>query len=365
MDNTKIAVLCSGFGLGFYIPGALLFRQLRDRGNNPALYVFEKYLTPEKKSGITSNRKEYHEDFKVAVTASKMPFDIRKYFDSQAVSALLQEWRKNDIRFFISLSGHWGYILDQYQEMVDFPIHVDSMLIDADLAPSWVGLRRYNPSYYERYNNIRFYNMEKYQINYALLPDDNKRIPLPQRENRFVIHGGGWGMGTYQATIQKLFNAGFFLDIVLYEDDQPLIQDSRVHYYRNDPMWKCWEVDKNGSLFPPFSLEIPEKPNKFQQTDKTHWLFEPICRAKAIICKPGAGTLIDSLSSHTPVVLLDPFGKHERKNYEIWVKLGFGIPFADWEATHFSTAVLEQMSEKIAEYEPSVPRYIDFIEKRI
>ena len=56
---------------------------------------------------------------------------------------------------------------------------------------------------------------------------------------------------------------------------------------------------------------------------------------------------------------------HERNNYEIWVKLGFGIPFAEWEATHFSTAVLEQMSEKIAEYEPSVPRYIDFIEKRI
>jgi UDP-N-acetylglucosamine:LPS N-acetylglucosamine transferase len=68
-----------------------------------------------------------------------------------------------------------------------------------------------------------------------------------------------------------------------------------------------------------------------------------IRRSKAIVSKPGGGTLIDSLSSATPVILLEPYGNAEEKNGELWRHLGFGVPFATWQASGYDEATLARL----------------------
>lgn len=47
MNNT-VTILCSGFGLGFYVPGLLLERKLTALGLQAEIEVFES-LMPERK----------------------------------------------------------------------------------------------------------------------------------------------------------------------------------------------------------------------------------------------------------------------------------------------------------------------------
>jgi hypothetical protein len=78
----------------------------------------------------------------------------------------------------------------------------------------------------------------------------------------------------------------------------------------------------------------------YQRNDDFHPFHSVIRRARAIVSKPGGCTLIDSLASATPVVLLDAYGYAEQSNGAIWAHLGFGIPYGTWEASGFDSAVL-------------------------
>jgi UDP-N-acetylglucosamine:LPS N-acetylglucosamine transferase len=78
-----------------------------------------------------------------------------------------------------------------------------------------------------------------------------------------------------------------------------------------------------------------------------HPFYDVIRRSKAIVSKPGGCTLIDSLSSATPVVFLEPYGSAERSNGKIWEHLGFGISYTAWRETGYDASVLEQLHSNI------------------
>ena len=66
-------ILCSGFGLGFYIPGLLIGEKLRCFGIRSEVEVFESLLPPTKIQMVEKNRQAYHESFRVAIASQKVP----------------------------------------------------------------------------------------------------------------------------------------------------------------------------------------------------------------------------------------------------------------------------------------------------
>jgi hypothetical protein len=111
--------------------------------------------------------------------------------------------------------------------------------------------------------------------------------------------------------------------------------------YMVDPTWRAWDRSDGVHGYPPFG-EVGGTTRA-----SGHALYELIRRSHAIISKPGGGTLIDSLSSATPVVLLEPYGYAEAKNGALWEELGYGISFAKWRDAGFSTQQLEQLHDNL------------------
>lgn len=81
--------------------------------------------------------------------------------------------------------------------------------------------------------------------------------------------------------------------------------------------------------------------------------------SQAIISKPGGGTLVDSLSAVTPLILLDPYGEYERENGQLWQELGFAITYQQWADSNYSFQTLENLQTNLRESRSHLPQYID------
>ena len=76
-----------------------------------------------------------------------------------------------------------------------------------------------------------------------------------------------------------------------------------------DPQWNPWlKNEHNRHQFPHFG-EVHEDGNTcFINKDENHVLYYVIRQDFAIISKPGGSTPLDSLTSATPIIMLEPFG---------------------------------------------------------
>ncbi|WP_248925701.1 glycosyltransferase [Paenibacillus hamazuiensis] len=368
MNPNIVTVLCSGFGLGFYNPGLIVSHQLRRRGFATEVLVFETYMVQDKQDKILDSKKAYHDNFAVALVATKIPKDIRDSIDFAQVDRLLGQWAEERRRHFISLSGHWIYILDMYREKLGAlaELQVDLLYVDSDLSPSWKGLKKFNPDYNARYRDVWLYDARERTIPFYIQVGDEEEIPLAQRPSRYVVHGGGWGMGTYQGKIPELEQHGLALDIVAYELEEALAQKPGNRYYMNDPQWVAWRKGRSGEHeFPLFGQIKPEEPPVYANLPSHHGLYEVIRRAKAIVSKPGAGTLMDSLSSATPVIMLEPFGAHEKQNAAVWEANGLGISYETWKESGFSEELLEPVHRRLLQRKAEARNYTEDLIGRI
>ena len=116
-----------------------------------------------------------------------------------------------------------------------------------------------------------------------------------------------------------------------------------------DPTWSPWLRDAEGFLtFPPMiQLSGPRVANLGSNRARNHDLFDVIACASAVVSKPGGCTLIDSLASCTPVILLEAYGYAERSNADVWIALGYGIRFEAWRDSGFSAEVLQTLHENL------------------
>ncbi len=359
--SNKVTILCSGFGLGFYVPGLLINYRLKDKGIDSEVLVFENYIIEDKRDKIAVNRQTYHENFSMALVAQRMPWDIRKSIDNHMVEQLLNTWEKEKRSNFIVMSGHWIYILDEYRKRInDLHLNVDILYIDSEPSPSWKALNKYNPEYSKNYNEQFLFDAQKQTIAYYVPVTDQEPIPFSERQNRVMIHGGGWGMGTYQEKIPELEGIGVELDIIAYKKEEADNRKSGNRYFMMDPTWTAWgNLDKNECIFPPFAEVKCGKTPKFESKEEYHSSFDILRKAKAVISKPGGGTLIDSLSATTPIILLEPFGNHEKINADLWEKLGLGIKYQTWKESGFKLDILEKMHENLVKQRNSAVNYID------
>jgi len=308
-------ILCSGFGLGFYIPGVILQNRLNKYPIDVEIDVFETYLLKEKRDHVNTTKKAYHENFSMALLVQRIPMDIQKSMDFESIEILLEKWKGENRRDFIALSGHWVYILKAYREkMAPQAITIELLHVDSDYSPSWKSLLKFMPDYHIDCDESWLFKKDEDSVPYCFSVSDYANIDYMDREERFVIHGGGWGMGDYQKKINALEKNSIKLNVVAYEFNEIKEGVSDRRYFMNDPSWNAWEKDEASNYtFPPFSEIMNDSP-EFVSPCEFHGLYGVIRKSKGIISKPGAGTLIDSLSSCTPVILLSSFGEHEKKN---------------------------------------------------
>jgi hypothetical protein len=185
-----------------------------------------------------------------------------------------------------------------------------------------------------------------------------------EREPRFLVHGGGWGMGTYAARARELADCGMALDVIAYERGDIPGTGARTpaadcRYFMIDPGWHPWQDDG----FPPFGPVRADGTADYRRSIAHHDSFHLARRATALISKPGGGTLMDSLSAATPVVLLEPFGAHEAHNARLWERLGFGISYTAWQQSGRSRALLEDMHQRLLGARARATSYPDFLIK--
>ncbi|MHB8062507.1 MAG: UDP-glucuronosyltransferase [Ruminiclostridium sp.] len=351
MSKKEITILCSGFGLGLYIPGLLLSKRLNQCGIPAKVHVFESLVAEDKKEKVLKSKKIYHKNFAVALMSTRISMDMRQSLDNNLVDQLLKVWEEEERQDFIVLSGHWLHVLDEYKvKSASGKINIDILYVDCDLPPSWQSLKTMKPDYNHNLQEVWLYDHKNQSIQYQIPITDRSPVPYSRREHRFLIHGGGWGMGTYQGKIPELEEAGISLDIVAYDICETIVKRDRNRYFMIDPAWSAWNKNKYDQYeFPPLSeIKAGEKPD-YKSNEDCHYLFEITREAKAIIGKPGAGTMMDSLGAATPLIMLEPFGDHERKNAQLWEAAGFGISYEMWKDSGYSTEMLEVLHKNLIE----------------
>jgi len=334
-----VTILTSGIGLGVYIPALLIQSQLRALGLAADVEVLEGYYTSARRASHLAHKAAYHADFDLAKMSNRMARDVQDSFDGDRIEVLIQRWKDEGRNRFIVWSGFWLPLIERYRQSAGVGrLHVDHCRIDAEISASF----RIYPDLASAGREIWLWNWNEKRIVHEIPVSLDLPIPFRDREDRLVVHGGGWGIGSYQSAAGELEQAAYALDRVIHDPNEwhPSRRDDRS--FRVDPAWHPWMRGPGGSHeFPPM-VELAWAGNA-----DFHPFYNVIRRSKAIVSKPGGCTLIDSLSSATPVVLLEPYGSAERCNGRIWEHLGFGISYAAWRTTGYDLSVLEQLHSNI------------------
>lgn len=357
MKQTTITILCSGASLGVYVPGLVTNKQLRNKGLNTEIVVLENLLFEEKKNNVHKSKLMFHQNFSFALMAQKLAKDITPSLDPILVKNLLEKWQKEERKDFIVFSGFWLPIIDKYLSQIEFKdIRIDLCHMDAAISTSWKLYDTSNP----RFRNIWFFRREEKKIFYNFPISHAEIIPDNQRNHRFLIHGGGCGVGTYKSKILDLEQQEIELDVIVYENKDLEHKTTKNRYFMIDPQWKAWDKDEMGNYqFPPLGWIKENAKIVFRNNESHPEVYNLIQHNKAIISKPGGATLIDSLSAATPLIWLDPYGEYEESNGLLWEELGFGISYQKWVDSGYSLDLLENLHNNIQKATVNLPNYFE------
>jgi UDP-N-acetylglucosamine:LPS N-acetylglucosamine transferase len=172
---------------------------------------------------------------------------------------------------------------------------------------------------------------------------------MEERGRRVVVHGGGWGLGTYRRVVPELSaTSSYALDVITSHATDQVPLGATDRQFVPAPDWQPWQRDRGGELtFPPLCEVSHDITVRHLRDDLLPPAHRLVRGAAAIVSKPGGGTMIDSLAAATPVVLLEPCGAAEARNGELWEHLGFGISFDRWRSTGFPISTLAELHRNL------------------
>lgn len=347
MPERKVTILCSGVALGVYIPALLLRHQLAGLGLAAEVALLEDLYSAAGLDSLERLRDAFHERFELARIAQRMTTSVAPQLDRTRADALLAAWQEESRRDFIVWSGFWMPLIGEYRARpAAGPVAVDVCRIDAAVSPSFRGC----PALRSGDREIWFWSWQNRRLEHELAVTPEAPIPYRDREERLVVHGGGWGLGDYRQVAAELAAAGMALDQVVYRPEEATGAGGRGRTYMVRPDWRPWlRPPGRQPELPPFG-EVTDGvggAGRFENRPGCHELFRLIRRRRAIVSKPGGGTLMDSLSSATPVVFLEPYGAAERSNGDLWTRLGFGVWYEDWRRSGYDPQVLERAHARL------------------
>lgn len=355
MRSPSVTILTSGIGLGVYIPALLVRQQLVALGMRADVEVLESYYTDTSLQKQLTHQQLCRERFDLALMAHRTARPIDDFLDAARIDSLLQRWADSQRRQFIVWSGFWLPVLLRYRALLDSPLDIDCCRIDAEVSASF---RVHGPLPADA-REIWLWNWAEKRTVFEVTVDDRRPLDFAARDDRLVVHGGGWGIGSYRERRTELAKTLWRCDVVVHDADEAVPASARDRRFIVERTWQPWHRTGDAHTFPPFG-EVGDT-----RRGAEHALFGLIRRAKAIVSKPGGGTLIDSLAAATPVVLLEPYGYGEAANGALWQHLGFGIAFDDWRATGFEPAVLQQLHENLRRRRPGPSYTRDYVARRI
>jgi len=346
MSGPPVTILTSGIGLGVYIPALLIQRQLAQRQLRAEVEVLEGYYTPDSLRRHLAHKEAMRASFALAQMAHRMARGVQDCLDPERIEALLAGWAREGRRHFIVWSGYWLPLLEAYRRRVPRQaLELDLCRIDAEVSASFKVHRELEAGGRE----VWLWNWEQRALVNEIPVTPEPPLPFAARKPRLVVHGGGWGLGTYRSTLPQLSRAGYALDIVVHHPSERVRYSDADRCYLVDPAWQPWQRDAAGSLlFPPLGEVGDDGTVHYRPQQAFHGFHSVIRGARAIVSKPGGCTLIDSLAAATPVVLLDAYGYAEQSNGAIWEHLGLGVSWAAWERSGFDAAVLERLHAALA-----------------
>ncbi|NEA33883.1 hypothetical protein [Streptomyces sp. SID13031] len=331
-----IEILTSGVALGVHVPGLLLADRLKEQGGTANVSVLERLLPADTLATTARSRQAFHRNFRIALAGQKLARDASVSTEEAAVEALLDSWHGRVVSRFVVFSGFWLPLVERYVAQYG-EVPVDVCHVDSVQSPSF---DKAGPTSLP-VQHIWLADADNLTIPCSIPVSREQPVPWKDRDQRLLVHGGGWGMGTYRERADDLLQAGFELDMVAYEDRD--LSTEGVRYFMIDPDWHPWLDDG----YPPFGEVVAGNQTAFHQRTGHHGSFDLCRQALATVSKPGGGTLLDSLWSATPAVLLEPFGAHEQRNADLWIELGFGVAFEQWQQKGFAVEVLEELHEAL------------------
>jgi hypothetical protein len=348
-----VTILCAGPGLGFYVPGALLARQI-GRRRPVDLVVIEALLPAAHQATVRRARVDFHRDFRVAKMGQRVVKDFTADLDPSAVEALRRRWTDEGRRDFIVFSGFWAPLLSRHAREAG-PLRIDLCHVDAAASSSWslAGADGRPPGA----RDVWFVEWEERRLGLRLEVSGEPPLPWSERGDRLLAHGGGWGMGTYRERIRAVDSRQWPLDLLCYEQGDIDRSAAGVRHLLLDPGWSPWEVKGPADWFPPLGEIDSIGAVRYSRSADFPPLFSWIRRAPAVITKPGGGTLIDSLAAATPLLLVEPFGDYERKNGLLWKQLGFALDLDEWVAGGCRREALEPLHGNLLAARARTPDY--------
>jgi len=346
MAERTITILCSGVALGVYVPALLLRHRLRELGLGAEVAVLEDLYSDAGLESLERLRETFHRRFELAKMAQRMTRSAAPSLERARVEELLEAWRRGNRRELVVWSGFWLPVIEEYRtRCAPDRVETDLCRIDATVSASFRGAPAPGPDDRE----IWFWNRTDRRLEHELGVAGPPPIPFAEREDRLVVHGGGWGLGEQDRAAAELAAAGMALDRVLYRREEASATNGSSRHFMVRPDWRPWRRPPGEEPeLPPFGeVTRGESDARFVNRPECHELYLLIRRSRAIVSKPGGGTLLDSLASATPVVFLEPYGEAEESNAELWTWLGFGISLPDWRRTGYDPRVLEGLHAKL------------------
>jgi hypothetical protein len=352
LEIPPVTILASGVALGVYVPALLLANQLRLYDIPTEICVLESYYTSERLQSLLRHKIAYQKNFSLALTARKMSYDIRASLDMNSIQALLSNWQNEKRSHFILWSGFWLPILEDYSSQVDLhSLNIDFCRIDAAITPSF---NQYRYSFLQG-REIWFWQLGREALAHNLPITEKQPKLWKDRQERYLLHGGGWGLGDYLNKVSELEQQGFALNVIVRDTQEVVDPLPGNRYFRLDPTWLPWD-QKKGKFphFPPLEEWVGVSFKPLSSDLNQHLLIPLMNECKAIISKPGGGTLIDAYGTATPLVMLEPYGESEEANALLWVKLGYGITYDEWKRKEFSLSILAKIHHNLLDRKQSI-----------
>ena len=349
-----LVILTSGIGLGLYIPSLIMAGNLQKKGYSTEVHVFEDYITVENKSKIERSRMLFQKKFEAGILSQKILTDKQDITEQKKTAVLIDSWLKKRRKKFLVFSGSWVYLLNLYRrEIIKEPLDARLLYLDYSMPLSWRSLSAYCPGYRQNYREIFLYDRTEGSVNFRITADSIAPVPFAARDNRCLIHGGGWNLGTYRTRTEELLKKNIPLNIILSHQEEYVNYPGNNRRFISDPAWSPFNQCEH--TFPGIGEVLPSGKIYYQQKKRYHPLFDLICTSKAVISKGGGGTLVDSLSAATPAIFLEPYGPHEKENSQFWQQLQCGISYEEWKKANYSPAPLERMHENLLELRAKTP----------
>ncbi|QLG40044.1 hypothetical protein HW560_19300 [Paenibacillus sp. E222] len=341
MNSSSVTLLASGNSLGAYIPAMHLNTYLQDRGVRTDVYVLENLYHEGIRGKINSTKKAFHADFSVALMGHKLAKPVDSSLNEAEVQLLLDGWIRDGVSHFAVFTGFWLPVLERYKAIAPSSLDIQLIRLDVCDTPSF----KVHRSLYPDYDNVWLYEPSRLYPDYYIASNEKEVLPYAQRDGRILVHGGGWGIGTYASTIAELRQCNYLLDVIVYDPSEVEEDDGSTRYFGTEASWNPWSRDAQGRhSFPPMNQYVREDGILRAIPLRDYSAYTHLMRnCAAIISKPGGATLNDSLSCGIPFVMLEPFGDHELQNSNYWESCGFGIRFAEWKALDYSEQHLEEM----------------------